>query len=260
MGTAYHQFWQASQTGTNGFRPIFLDWRARPSRDSGWRDRKLVEAYGDTAMVKREYPENDIEAFTNAAGLVYDVWSDGPDDGNVTEAADYIPDGGAVLWSADDGYAGQRDPASGIYTAESHPRVFGLYQLRHNGDLCRFDESYAVKTLAEHQIATVRALPYPDPDYVVVDSSAAELRGRLGEADIPAFGGTHSVEEGIKVMQRFLAKDANGHRRFLVHPRCRHFRAEMASYRYDAQTGKPIKQYDHGPDEARMMCWKQRNE
>jgi len=207
-----------------------------------------------------DYDRLVLGKWVQATGLVYDVWSDGPSDGNVTGAAEYIPDGGSILWGIDDGYAGSRDPASGLYTAESHPRVFGLYQLRHNGDLCRFDESYAVKTLAERQIADVRALPYPDPDYAVVDSSAAELRGRLQDADIPAFGGTHRVEEGIKTMHRFLAKDVNGRRRFLVHPRCAHFRAEMASYRYDPQTGKPVKQYDHGPDEARMMCWKQRNE
>jgi len=92
----------------------------------------------------------------------------------------------------------------------------------------------------------------------VVDSSAAELRGRIQEQGIGSYGGTHPVEEGIKVLRRFLAPDVNGRRRFLVHPRCTHFRAEMASYRYDAQTGKPVKQFDHGPDEARMLCWKLR--
>ena len=57
-----------------------------------------------------------------------------------------------------------------------------------------------------------------------------------------------------------IAADANGVRRLKVHPRCAHFRAEIASYRYDPQTGKPVKQFDHGPDEARMMCWKLRYE
>ena len=68
----------------------------------------------------------------------------------------------------------------------------------------------------------------------------------------------HTVEEGIKVLRRFIAPDANGYRRLKVHPRCAHFRAEIVSYRYDPQTGKPVKQFDHGPDEARMMCWKLR--
>lgn len=196
--------------------------------------------------------------WVQASGVVYEVWSDGPDDGNVTETAEYIPDGGEILWGVDDGYTGKKNPQTGYYTADSHPRVFGLYQLRHDGTIVRFDESYETQMLSEQHIADVLALPYPAPEYAVVDSSAAELRGRLQEQGIGSYGGTHPVEEGIKVLRRFVAPDANKRRRFLVHPRCVHFRAEMASYRYDAATGKPVKQFDHGPDEARMMAWKLR--
>lgn len=195
--------------------------------------------------------------WVQASGLVYDVWSDTE---NVTEAADHIPDGGDIIWGVDDGYTGVRDPVTGLFTAESHPRVVGLYQLRHDGTICRFAETYAVRTLSEAQITETLALGYPSPDYSVVDSSAAELRGRLVDADIAAYGGTHPVEEGIKELRRRIAPDANGRRLFLVHPRCVQFRAEMASYRRDPATGKPIKQFDHGPDEARMVCWKLRYE
>lgn len=197
--------------------------------------------------------------WVQATGIVYDVWSDGPADGNVTLDADYIPGGGEVLWSVDDGYSGKLDAATGLYSAESHPRVFGLYQLRHDGTLCRFAESYQVQTLSERHIADVQSLPYPEPDYAVVDSSAAELRRRLHEVGIANFGGTHDVEEGIKEFRRWLALDANGRRRFLVHPRCTQFRAEMASYRRDGD-GRIVKAFDHGPDEARMLVWKLRYE
>jgi hypothetical protein len=197
--------------------------------------------------------------WVQASGLVYDVWSDGPDDGNVTAAAEYLPGAGPVLWSVDDGYSGKQDPATGYYTAASHPRVFLLAQQRHDGTLCIFEEHYAVQALSEQQIAAVLALSYPLPDYAVVDSSAAELRGRLRDADIANYGGTHEVEEGIKELRRRLAPDANGRRALLVHPRCRQLRAEMASYRRDDR-GKPVKQFDHGPDAARMLCWKVRYE
>lgn len=197
--------------------------------------------------------------WVQATGLVYDVWGDGPEDGNVTEAADYIAGGGEVLWSVDDGYSGAQDASTGQYTANSHPRVFGLYQLRGDGTLVRFAESYQTQTLSDAHLADVLALPYPEPDYAVVDSSAAELRRRLHDAGIANFGGTHPVEEGIKEMRRWLAKDQNGRRRFLVHPRCTHFRAEMASYRRDSD-GRLVKAFDHGPDEARMLCYKLRYE
>lgn len=259
MGTEYHQHWLAAEGGANGYRALFLPWTARPDRGPGWRDEKLAESRGDTTTVYREYPANPIEAFTHAAGLVYDVWSDGPDDGNVTEAAEYVPAAGSVVWACDDGYAGKLDPTTNFYTAESHPRVFGLYQIRHDGTICRFDESYAVQSLSERHIAAVLEMEYSEPDYAVVDSSAAELRGRLHDIGIGTYGGTHNVEEGIKEFRRRLAPDINGRRLFLVHPRCRHFRAEMASYRRD-DSGKPVKAFDHGPDEGRMLCWHLRYE
>lgn len=198
--------------------------------------------------------------WVQASGLVYDVWSDGPPDGNVTEAADYIPGAGSVVWSIDDGYAGMRDPASGYFTADSHPRVFGLYQIRHDGTICRFDESYAVKLLSDQHLVEVLALPYPRPEYAVVDKSAAELKGRLHAAQIYTRNSPADVAESIKEARRAIAPDTNGRRRLLVHSRCKHFRAEMASYRYDPQTGKPIKQYDHGPDECRYLVWALRYE
>lgn len=255
-GTPYHQFWLSAESGSNGYTPIFLPWTARPDRGDGWRDQKLIEASGDTASVLREYPANPIEAFTHAVGLIYDVWAD---PGNVTEAAEYIPDGGPVVWGVDDGYTGKLDATMGQYTAESHPRVFGLYQLRGDGTICRFAEDYAVGLLSDAHIERVLALPYPAPDFAVVDKSAAELKGRLHTQSIYTRNSPHDVEESIKELRRAIAQDANGRRRFLVHPRCKHFRAEMASYRRDAN-GKPIKAHDHGPDEARYVVWSQRFE
>lgn len=196
-----------------------------------------------------------------ATGLVYDeVWSDGPPDGNVRgDEADYHAGDGDILWIADDGYSGAVNPATGLYTATSHPRVFLLAQVRPTGQICVFAEHYATQILPERQIEEVRALGYPDPEYAIVDSSAAELRGRLVDADISSFGGTHPVDEGIKVMRRFLAPDANGVRMLLVHKRCRQLRAEMVSYRY-GDNEKPIKQFDHGPDCVRMLVWKHRHD
>ena len=226
-------------------------------RRSEWTDEGRAYLATLDRLTGTEHARLRLGQWVQASGIVYDVWAD---PGNVTEDAEYLPGAGDVLWSVDDGYSGELDGATYLYTANSHPRVFGLYQLRHDGTIARFAESYAVKTLSEHHIATVLVKGYPAPEYAVVDSSAAELRGRLQDQGIGTYGGTHPVEEGIKVLRRFLAPDVNGRRRFIVHPRCVHFRAEMASYRYDAATGKPVKQFDHGPDEARMMAWKLRYE
>ncbi len=258
-GTPYHQLWNGATSGANRYYPVFLPWTARPDRGEGWRDQILQESQGDTASVLREYPANDIEAFTHAVGLIYDVWSDGPDGGNVTEDAEYIPDGGAVLWFVDDGYVGVRDSATGLWTAESHPRVFLLAQQRHDGTIAVFAEHYAAKVLSDAHLREVLALAYPLPEYATVDKSAAELKGRLHAAGIYTRNGPAVVEESIKETRRALAADANGRRRVVVHPRCRDLRSEMASYRRDVQ-GRIIKAFDHGPDALRYGVWTQRYE
>jgi phage terminase large subunit len=198
--------------------------------------------------------------WVQASGLVYgDQWLDGPAGGNVTADAEYAPGVGELVWALDDGYAGQRDAATGLYTADSHPRVILLAQVKPGGHLDIVAESYAVRTLPEAHIAEARTLPYPAPDWAVCDSSAAELRRRLMDADIPTRRGTHPVAEGIALTRAFLAPDANGWRRVRVHPRCKQLRAELASYRVGID-GAPIKQFDHGPDSLRYLCWARRYE
>lgn len=194
--------------------------------------------------------------WVQASGLVYDVWAD---PGNVTPDADYVKDGGSIFWCCDDGYAGERDVKTGYFTAESHPRVFLLAQERPDGSLCIFHEDYRVKALSDQHIAEMLALPYPEPEYVAVDSSAAELRGRLQQAGLYTRGKPAKVDESIKALHRMLAPDANGWRRIRVHPRCKHLRMELASYRYDAQ-GQPVKQFDHGCDALRYFAWTKRLE
>lgn len=259
QGTPYHQHWQQAEAGQSGYKAVFLPWQANPNRPPDWRE-KLLEESLDKAAVKREYPENAAEAFIHAAGLIYDVWSDGPDDGNVTDAADYVEGGGRVLWAVDDGYAGTLDPTTGHFTATSHPRVFLWVQQRATGQFCVFDESYAVQLQDDAHLADVLAMPYPTPEAAGIDKSAASLKGRLWSAGIATLNGPPSVEESIKVMRRYVAKDTNGVRMLLVHPRCKHFRYEMASYRRDETTQHPIKAHEHGPDAARYLCWPLRYE
>lgn len=259
QGSAYHQFWQQAKVGSNGYTPIFLPWFARPDRVGDWRDKKLAESGGDSATVLREYPANDIEAFTAATDLVYDIWSDGPADGNVTEQAEFVPDAGPVYWAVDDGYEGSADPRTGHFTPNSSPRVFLLVQEKGDGRLDVFAESYKVKTLSDEHIAQVQGLGYPDPAYAAVDSAAAELRGRMHLVNVYTQGKPHRIDESIKATRRMLAPDQNGVRRIRVHPRCVHLRWEMASYRRDDK-GDPIDALNHGPDALRYLAWSRRHE
>jgi hypothetical protein len=251
--------WLGAEGGATGFLPYFLPWTARPGRDAGWRDRIRDESPELTqADVLREYPASPAEAFTNAAGLIYgDAWLDSAD-GNVTEAADYVP-GLDVVWAVDDGYVGSLDPVTRLWTAASHPRVFLLVQERPDGTLCVFAEDYRAQALEPAHIAAVLALPYEPPAYAVVDKSAAALKGHMHAAGISTMSKAPGVDESIKVLRGMLAADGNGRRRILVHPRCRYLRAELGSYRRTPD-GKVVKAFDHGPDALRYLAWTKRHE
>lgn len=260
QGSPYHQMWLGAEAGLTGFLPYFLPWTAHPGRDAGWRDRIRQESPELTqAEVLREYPDNPAEAFLHAAGLVFDgAWLDGQG-GNVTEAAEYDPAGGAILWAVDDGYSGSLDPKTRTFTAESHPRVVLYVQERANGDLCVFDESYAVQTLEPAHITEALGRPYPAPAHAVVDKSAAALKGHLHATGVATVSRAPGVEESIKVLRHALAADAQGRRRILVHPRCKHLRAEFAAYRRTPD-GKIVKAFDHGVDSLRYLAWTKRHE
>jgi len=63
--------------------------------------------------------------------------------------------------------------------------------------------------------------------------------------------------DDIEQIRRALALDQNGRRRIKVHPRCANLRAEMPSYRRDAN-GKIVKAFDHSIDALRYGVWVQR--
>lgn len=199
--------------------------------------------------------------WVKAEGLVYDTWVDGPDAGNVTDAAEYVPGAGSVYWAVDDGYVGKIDPVTKTYTAESHPRVFLLLQERADGTLCVFAEHYAVQMLEGSHIEAVLGLDYPEPEAAIVDKSAAALKGHLHAYGIGTINGAPSVAESIKTLRGMFARDGNGRRRILVHPRCLHLRREFASYVYEPGSDeKPVKAFDHGPDALRYIAWVKRVE
>lgn len=196
--------------------------------------------------------------WVQAQGIVFDTWED-KDGGNVTEAADYVPGAGDVYWLMDDGYsAGSArstagiDPASGMYVADAHPRVILLAQIKDDGHLDVFAESYACLRLSDDHIAELLTWPYPEPELCIHGPGAAEIRGRIIAAGLaPKLSGPN-VEESTKALRRAFAPDANGWREVRVHPRCVQLRRELATYQYEPGSNRPLKAYDHGPDALRV--------
>lgn len=196
-------------------------------------------------------------------GLVLDRWSDDYNaqlrtdkGGNVTLSAEYTPGAGPVYMAIDDGYSGSQDEKTGWFSANSHPRAILLVQERSDGQLAVFYENLAIETLSRDQLNQVfsdmKANNWPAPARYVHDARAKaiglELR-RLGRRNIRK--GTSDREESIKLLNSTVAKDHNGRRGLIVHPRCMHMRNEMSSWVY--MDDKPIKAHDHTIDALRYL-------
>lgn len=203
--------------------------------------------------------------WVEASGVVLDMWRNsfnsytGHDGGgNVSLSADYIPGGGRVVMTVDDGYTGTYDERAKMFTANSHPRVFLLGQVRPNGQLAIFYEDYAIKERYSTQITRVlghiQGYGWPKPTEVHYDKSSATLRGELTEARLtPAFPSTSNRDQSIKLLNEKVGADANGFRGIIVHPRCHNLILEMSAWAY--KNGRPAKEFDHGCDALRYLTW-----
>lgn len=239
----YNDFYQLYQYGILGVE----GWKSfqYPTSANPFIPKDEIELQRRT-LPPRSFGQEYEAVFEEDAGAIYDTFSQD----NVSVLADYNPDL-PVVWGIDDGYVF----GEGKGTASYHPRVFLLAQYTANGGLNIFAEYIACGELSEVSIANVRAMGYPDPDVAYIDSSAAELKGRLWSAGIQTFGATHKVDEGIKNVRR-LVRDGQNVCLLLIHPRCPDTIDEMQKYRMDMQRNPPVplKIDDHCPSTIRYLA------
>jgi phage terminase large subunit-like protein len=216
------------------------------------------------AQYTGKFAAQELDAsFVSFEGIVFDNFSL---EENVEEV-EYNPDE-YVYWGVDDGYA----HGDGIGSAGYHPRAIVIAQLRGDGGINILDEYVKTLELPEQSInnivgtppgvePVITGLPYAMPVLARADSSAAELRRRLSDRGIVNSPATHRIEDGIKVVRRFLC-DGQSVRLLKIHPRCKHLIRELQSYRYDDRasvvTGgerKPMKIDDHSCDALRYLLY-----
>ena len=213
-----------------------------------------------------QYRRLALGEWTVGSGVVIDTWLDrysretGDDGGgNVTESAEYIPDGGSIVWGIDDGYSGKMDAKTRMFTGRSHPRAIILAQVRANGTLAVFAEHLAIEKLAHDHILAVQQMcrnrGWPDkPSHVIRDRAAASLEGTLKEFNIRCRYNQVPVDESVKELRQWVAADHNGVRKVTVHPRCFYTRYQMQSYSLD-KDGGIIKEHDDTTDAIRYIVW-----
>ncbi len=248
---------QMANVPGSGVRVLYSTWKDNPANPADYGS-KLDRLTG----IERDRLRDGL--WKEAGGLILDQWND---EESVTLEANYVPGGGPVMWWVDDGYSGELDPDSDFFRAKSHPRVFLFVQQRSDGTLVIFDESYKVKALApghiDEMIGRTIARKYAKPTKVVYDRAAASLGGHLRQELGQEWQMSESeivynrvpIDEGNKEVNTWLAADVNGVRRILVHPRCKHLRSEMVSYKIKDGATKPDKDFDHGPDAIRYGIW-----
>lgn len=69
--TFFEEIWNGAVSGTNSFYPLFLSWRADPSRDDEWYEetkKNLPHTY------RQEYPETPEDAFAAGEGAAFYEW------------------------------------------------------------------------------------------------------------------------------------------------------------------------------------------
>lgn len=202
-------------------------------------------------LPQRSFAQEYEASFEEDAGAVYDNFSV-TEGGNVTIEAEYNPDL-PVAWWIDDGYVYGEGPGTATY----HPRVILFAQYTAIGGVNVFDEYVMCGELSEVSISNCQTKPYKAPEIAYIDSSAAELKGRLWNAGIQTFGATHRVEEGIKNVRRLIC-DGQGVRLLRFHPRCKNAISSMQKYRFDTRSTsaepKPLKIDENEADAVRYGC------
>lgn len=276
-GSNFHEFWLASESGKNGYYPIFLPWTAHPGRSDGWRGERVKESLA-VEDVLREYPETAEEAFTYASGLVYsnftgeNITQDDPDLSSPFELA------------IDDGYI---DPRAILFIQKTdrHILVFDeIYKTHQLDDVavtdilrrcaewyCKankkdIDEVWRQDRLSNREIAEhLRRQGVALPDLAAVSHEAVELRQHLRTGDIAArnwmSGATvkGSARAAAIKLTRGLICDGNEHRTIKVHPRCENLLREIRTqYRYpegNMQAEQPMDGNDHAAQALESWCF-----
>lgn len=263
--SAFKTIYNKAKLGQNDYAPIFLGWQARPTRDRAWYQQQVQDALTQDDLWE-QYPETDEQAL--ARGHVGRIYPDF-DKGNISEGAEYPGNGTPIYFSLDDGYTDQR--AIGLWWvgyADGKPdRVCLFDEVVHTEKLHLVSLREALQKAGinlegnetfEQLNVLLRSDQYRYLDFAYYDPSAASAKAEAEMAGLSVWGAFNKVDEGIKVVRRFIC-DGNKERRLLIHPRCIHTIEALANYsaKEESTTGddpKPIHDiYSHCADMVRYL-------
>jgi len=172
-------------------------------------------------------------------GAVYDRWN--------RDLHVAVHEGGFIrTWLAiDDGY--------------HNPCCFLLVGEDSDGRLHVIREFYKTEVNEPEQVNQVKLMEAQAPaplEGIVIDPSAAKLKGALRKEGFSVIDGDNAVLDGINAVHPYLDIAGDGRPRLTADPSCENFSMEMEAYRWDPESSKdkPIKEHDHAPDALRYLA------
>lgn len=172
-------------------------------------------------------------------GAVYDRWN--------RDIHVAVREGGFIrTWLAiDDGY--------------HNPCCFLLVGEDSDGRLHIIREFYKTEVNEPEQVNQVKLMEAQAPaplEGIVIDPSAAKLKGALRKEGFSVIDGDNAVLDGINAVHPYLDVAGDGRPRLTADPSCENFSMEMEAYRWDPNStkDKPIKENDHAPDALRYLA------
>lgn len=209
------------------------------------------------AQVKAEnvglfYRRNVLGEWVLAEGAVYDMWRD---DKHVVDDLPPI-----VRWLAASVDYGTTNPFhAGILGVGEDRRLYLTREWRY--DSRREHRQLSDAEYSQRLRDWMTRVPRPgetrigiQPEYVIVDPSAASFRIQLRRDGIRTRAGDNEVLDGIRTVSSLLALD-----RLRVHSSCTELIREIGAYSWDDRASergedKPLKVDDHGPDMLRYAA------
>ena len=205
---------------------------------------------------------------------------------NISDAADYVPDGGPIYASYDWGYT---DPThiclmqyrDGVHYVFDELVGSGRSEREWARDIVRRIcdlRGYDGPTYTDWVTIWDKTHDFPRPwpnvwiDYAAGDPSAVQMRAELSEHGITAYKPAsvqHNVETGQDVLRAAIQSGSNL-RRLIVHPRCtatidslRNYRArELSDGTFDPRPDPSAEnhRWSHGADSLRYLMFTRRRE
>lgn len=253
-GTEYNAKVKRVHEGKDLFTKLFfIGWKADPSRDEAWYQRKRMSAI-DEISFKTQYPENIDDFFVVKEGLVIPQFDYTENGRHVREflPPEYFKE---LYFGYDHGYRHPSVLLTVFY--ETTTRMFYIWDEWYRTDMSVYDKSKEMKkiiALTEREFKIKTKMKIADTIIFKKDRGSRSLAQEFMESGLtftPAkkHGGLSGSNSSLEKLRRLFLTD-----KILIHPRCQNLISDLTSWKYKKGLKEEIEDInDDGPDVLRYI-------